>query len=491
MSGRYLIGLDQSTQGTKAVLLDESGKIRGRSFRSHEQIISPEGWVSHDGEEILLRCREVIRSLLQETDVSPDMVAAVGISNQRETTVAWDRETGIPVRKAIVWQCARAKEISDEITDEGFREYVRRKTGIPLSPYFPACKAAWILRHEPKARELADRRRLCIGTIDSWLVFRMTEGRVFRTDYSNASRTQLFDLHTLSWDGEICSRLGIPLHALPEITGSDGDYGATTLDGLFDRPVPLAAVMGDSHAALFGQGCIRPGMAKATYGTGSSVMMNIGETFRASERGLVTSIAWGRGGRVEYVLEGNINYAGAVITWLQKDLGLIERAEDTEALAFRANRSDTSYLVPAFSGLGAPYWKDSARAVLTGMSRTTGKCEIVKAALESIGYQVTAVTEAMGADAGLTLSELRTDGGPTANRYLMQFQSDMAHVKIAVPEARELSAMGAAMMAGIHTGLWDDSILHAIGRQTEYTPEMDENERNRKYSGWKEAVGKA
>ncbi len=491
MLKRYVIGLDQSTQGTKAILVDREGEIVAKAFLPHEQIISSEGWVSHDGEEIYRNSVHVIRQLIEDAAINKASVAAIGVSNQRETTIAWDRETGKPVEHAIVWQCARAKEITDAITDESFRQSVRKKTGIPLSPYFPAAKAAWILRHNRHAAELAKEERLCIGTVDSWLVYKLTEGTMFKTDYSNASRTQLFHLRSLRWDEEICGTLGVPLTALPQVESSDGDFGATTLNGFFDSPVPIRAVLGDSHAALFGQGCINPGMAKATYGTGSSIMMNIGPDFKESKSGLVTSLAWGRGGRVDYVLEGNINYAGAVITWLQKDLGLLESARDTAAMAQAANPEDTAYLVPAFSGLGAPYWKDDAKAVLVGMSRTTGKNEIVKAGLESIAWQVTDIVEAMSKDSGVRLRELRVDGGPTSNPWLMQFQSDAAGARICVQKAEELSAMGAAYLAGMGVGLYDEGILTVDRLKKAYEPLMDERLRNKKYDGWKQAVGKA
>ena len=491
MSNRYVIGLDQSTQGTKAILMDREGEIIAKAFLPHEQIISAEGWVSHDGEEIFRNSVHVIRQLVEDAAINKNSVAAIGISNQRETTVAWDRETGKPAEHAIVWQCARAKEITDEITDEAFRKSVREKTGIPLSPYFPAAKAAWILRHNERAQELERAGKLCLGTIDSWLVYKLTEGAAFKTEHSNASRTQLFNLHSLQWDEEICKTLGVPLAALPQVEFSDGDFGTTTLNGFFDTPVPIRAVLGDSHAALFGQGCVRPGMAKATYGTGSSIMMNIGPDFRESRSGLVTSLAWGRGGRVDYVLEGNVNYAGAVITWMQKDLGLFESAGDTAAMAQAANPEDSTYLVPAFSGLGAPHWNDGARAILTGMSRTTGKNEIVKAGLESIAWQVTDILEAMSRDSGVRLKELRVDGGPTGNPYLMQFQSDMAGARICVQKAEELSAMGAAFLAGMGVGLYDESILTADRLKKAYEPQMDESVRNNKYDGWKQAVQKS
>ncbi len=491
MDRTCIIGLDQSTQGTKAILMDADGGIVGKTFMPHRQIISPEGWVSHDGEEIYRNSVAVCRRLLEEAADSRIKIAGIGISNQRETTVCWDRESGEPVEHAIVWQCARGGEITSTLTDGAFRDYVRERTGIPLSPYFPGAKAAWMLKHNARARELARQGSLCIGTIDSWLVYKMTGKQVFHTDYSNASRTQLMDLHRLCWDENICAAFGIPKDALPTVTDSDGFYGTTTFEGLLKEPVPILAVMGDSHAALYGQGCTHPGMAKATYGTGSSIMMNIGQSFCGSKSGLVTSLAWSRGGKVDYVLEGNINYAGAVITWLQDELGLIERVEDTERMAFEANGEDSTYLVPAFSGLGAPHWNDEARAVFCGMSRTTGKKELVKAGLESIAYQVADVVEAMSQDAGVAMTELRVDGGPTGNAYLMQFQSDMTGAVIRVPETQELSAMGAAFMAGIKAGLYsEEEVLNADRLKARYFPKMDRETRRKKYDGWKKAVAK-
>ena len=489
MAETYVVGLDQSTQGTKAVLLDSDGRIVARAYAPHRQLISPEGWVSHDGEEIFENCVKLIRRVVEEVGIDKNAVSAIGISNQRETTLAWDRETGKPLAHAVVWQCARGREITDAMTDEGFRERVRQKTGIPLSPYFPAAKAAWLLRHTG-AGELAKAGRLCLGTVDAFLVYKLTGGRAFKTDFSNASRTQLFNIRSLSWDAEICRAFGVPLEALPQVESSDGDFGETTLNGYFDRPIPILAVMGDSHAALFGQGCVRPGMAKATYGTGSSVMMNVGDRPIDSASGLVTSLAWGRGGKVSYVLEGNLNYTGAVITWLKDDLGLIESAAETEKLAEEANPEDTTYLVPAFTGLGAPYWDDAARASLTRMSRLTGKREVVKAALECIAFQVTDVLRSMERDAGITLSELRVDGGPTANRYLMRFQSDIAGVRLRVPVNAELSAFGAAAMAGMGAGMFSEELLERTAVREIYEPRMTEAERKKKYSGWKEAVNK-
>ncbi len=483
---KYIIGIDQSTQGTKAVLFDQNAALVCRTDLPHRQIVSENGWVSHDMEEVYQSTLQVVENLLKKAAIAPDSIAAIGISNQRETTVAWDRATGKPICHAIVWQCARAADCCKDFTEEGL-EYIRTATGIPLSPYFPAAKMKWILKNVPAARELAAQGQLCMGTVDSCLLFRLTGGKVFATDYSNASRTQLLNLHSLTWDEKIVDSFGIPMDALPQICFSDSLFGESDLGGLFSAPIPIHAMLGDSHAALFGHGCLEKGGVKTTYGTGSSIMMNIGPEFAASRHGLVTSLAWGYKGQVSYVLEGNLNYTGAVITWLKDDLQLISSAAETEALARAANPADAAYLVPAFSGLGAPYWNSAARATLWGMTRSTGKKEIVRAALDCIAYQITDILEAMEADCGTPIAKLCVDGGPTRNGYLMQFQADMARIPLAVPSSEELSAMGAAYMAGIALGLYEETIFSGL-QYTAYGPEMAEAVRNEKYSGWKAAV---
>ena len=484
---RYVLSVDQSTQGTKALLFNETGKLMNRADRPHRQITNESGWVEHDPEEIWQNTLQVIRDVAEKAGIDRNEIAVMGISNQRETTVCWDRATGKPVCNAIVWQCARAAELCEKIQKEGYGKLVQQKTGIPLSPYFPAAKLAWILQNVPGAAEKAAAGELAAGTVDSWLVYRLTGGKQHRTDYSNASRTQLFNLRTLKWDPELLAVFRIPSACLAEITDSDGDYGETDLDGWLSRPIPIRGVLGDSHGALFGQGCLRPGMVKATYGTGSSIMMNIGEIPAAGTKGLVTSLAWKLRGKVNYVLEGNINYTGAVITWLKDGLKLISSPGETEALARAANPGDRTYLVPAFSGLGAPYWDSSARACISGMSRTTGKNEVVRAALDCIAYQITDIVEAMRESAGTAIEELRADGGPTRNAYLMQFQSDLLRIPVRVPDQEELSGIGAAYAAGIAAGIWDETVLDGFSRRT-YAPAMEESEREEKRRGWKQAV---
>lgn len=484
---KYVIGIDQSTQGTKALLLDGQGRIVARADKAHRQIIGSQGYISHDPEEIYSNTVEVVRKLLKENGLTAESVAGIGISNQRETTAAWNRETGKPVCDAVVWQCARGAEVCGDFTEDEKRQ-IANKTGIPLSPYFPASKMKWILKNCPEAGKLAGEGKLCLGTMDSWLLYRMTGGKVFKTDYSNASRTQLFNLHTLSWDQELCGMFGVPVEALPQVCDSDALFAETDMGGALDQSVPVHGVLGDSHGALFGQGCHEKGGVKATYGTGSSLMMNIGRNYQASSHGLVTSLAWGIGGEVAYVLEGNLNYTGAVITWLQENLGLTASPGETEKLALAAGKQDGVYLVPAFSGLGAPYWKSEARALICGMDRNTGRNEIVRAGLDCIAYQVTDVLKAMEQDSGTKLEKLCVDGGPTRNRYLMQFQSDMAQLRVLVPDAEELSGIGVAYLAGISLGVYEKEQIFGNLYYEEYRPSMAAEECTRRYKGWLEAV---
>lgn len=481
------MGIDQSTQGTKALLFDEEGTLVCRSDVPHRQYIDERGWVEHDPEEIYANTISVIKILVEKAGIDKNEIVTLGISNQRETALVWDRATGKPVYNAVVWQCARGAQICDEIEGAGHGERIRSRTGLQLSPYFSAAKIAWVLRNVEGAQEKADRGELCCGTIDSWLVYKLTKGKEFRTDYSNASRTQMFNITTLAWDEEVCSLFGIPTSCLAELTDSDGEYGMTDFDGFLDKPIPIRGVLGDSHGALFGQGCIEKGMIKTTYGTGSSIMMNIGREPVFSKR-VVTSLAWKIGGEVNYVLEGNINYTGAVITWLKDDMGLITSPAETEGLALQANPGDKTYLVPAFTGLGAPYWDSGAAGIITGMTRTTKRAEVVRAGLDCIAYQITDIIEAMSAESQIAISELRVDGGPTRNRYLMQFQSDIADVTVQVPLAEELSGIGAAYAAGIAAGLYCRDEVFAKMSRTRFEPEMDGQTRREKYRGWKNAV---
>lgn len=483
----YIIGIDQSTQGTKALLLDQEGTILCRTDKSHAQIINDQGWVEHDPEEIYRNTLKTVKALLEKSKADPKEIRAVGISNQRETALAWNRKTGKPVYNAIVWQCARGAAICERLEKKGIAPLVKEHTGLQLSPYFSAAKLAWIMENVEGVKEEAQTGNLCCGTVDSWLVFKLTCGKEFRTDYSNASRTQLFDIRNLCWDQELCALFGIPENALAELTDSDSLFGETDFEGILPKKIPIHGVLGDSHGALFGQGCLSKGMMKTTYGTGSSIMMNIGEDLIQTDTGLVTSLAWKMNGKAQYVLEGNINDTGAVITWMKDKLGLIEKAADSETFAKEANPADHTYLVPAFSGLGAPYWRSDVSAVFAGMSRTTGKAELVKAGLESIVYQITDIVELMKEAAKIQEVELRVDGGPTRNQWLMQFQSDILNCKVQVPKAEELSGMGAAYAAGLGVGVYTEEIFRHRQDQS-FTPQMESEKREEKYSGWKKAV---
>ena len=479
----YILGIDQSTQGTKAILVDKHGKIAGRADKAHKQIINDLGWVSHDLNEIYENVLLVTKEVLADTGVKPEEVRGIGISNQRETTAMWDR-SGTPLKHAVVWQCSRAKEIAQELKPYG--EMIRDHTGLQLSPYFPAAKMAWLLQNTELKNQ--DFSNICLGTIDTWLIFRMTNGVSFKTDYSNASRSQLFSIRDLTWNQEICDLFHVPVECLPEVCDSDSQFGLTNLDGIFPRKIPIHSAMGDSHAALFGQGCHSSGKIKTTYGTGSSIMMNIGESYVKSQHGLVTSLAWGIDGKVDYVLEGNINYTGAVISWLKDDVRLIASPSETSDAAKAANPSDETVLIPAFSGLSAPYWNDQAKAMLYGMSRTTGKNEIIKAALESIVFQINAVLDAMQKDSGIAIRELRVDGGPTKNSYLMQLQSDISNLAVSIANTEELSALGAAYLAGIGMGFYEKERLFGQEERRRYVPGMEDADRIKKLTNWESAI---
>lgn len=478
---RYILGIDQSTQGTKAILVDEYGKIIGRADRSHKQKINAKGWVSHDLDEIYENVQLAVKAVVEKTGILKSDIQAIGISNQRETTAIWNKE-GKPLNDAVVWQCSRAKDIAEELKD--YAGIVRKTTGIPLSPYFPASKMTWLLRNT----EYKEKEQICLGTIDSFLIYKLTHGECFKTDYSNASRTQLFDIHELKWSEEICKIFGIPMECLPQVCDSDSNFGNTDLEGYLDEPIPIHGVVGDSHAALFGQGCHEAGMIKTTYGTGSSIMMNTGDQCVTSRHGLVTSLAWKSEGEVNYVLEGNINYTGAVITWLKDDLKLITDPGETEQAARNANPEDQTIFVPAFSGLSMPYWKNNAKALICGMTRVTGKNEIIKAALDSIALQIEAVLEAMRKDSGIQIGELRVDGGPTKNKYLMQLQSDLSDLNVAIASVEELSALGAAYMAGIGGGICQKEELFEQQKRRYFKPQMDKKVRQEKISRWSHAV---
>lgn len=500
MSQKYVLAIDQSTQSTKAMLFDEKGNITCREDRQHQQLINNKGYVSHDLHEIWENLKEAVKTLLKENSIDENDIACIGISNQRETACAFDRLTGEPLTEAVVWQCTRAVSVCDRIEKNVIfdpereengettpSQIILSKTGLRLSPYFSAAKFAWMLENEKKVQEAKRLGRLLFGTVDTYLVYRMTHGKIFATDYSNASRTQLFNIHTLSWDKELCRWFGIQPDHLPEVKDSSGNFGTTTLDGVFSREIPICSVIGDSQAALFGQGCTRKGMVKASYGTGSSVMMNVGPKLQMQSDKLNTSIAWGLNGKIIYALEGNVNYSAAVISWLKNDLKLISDPRETELLARQANNEDVSYIVPAFTGLSTPYWNSNAKAVISGMTRLTGKNEMVRAALESIAYQIEDVIHEMLDETHCELRELHAGGAPSSNAYLMQFQADILNTNVLV-DGMEASAKGAALMAGLFPGFYHD--IKALGPEDTriYKPVISPVERRRKLKGWGKAI---
>lgn len=483
-----VVSVDQSTQGTKGLVWSLKGELLGRCDVAHEQMISGEGWVSHDLEEIRRNVRAAISGALDRAGVSPDEVRALGISNQRETACCWRRSTGEPLCRAIVWQCGRAASICQELVEAGLDERSRQITGLPLSPFFSAPKFSWMLRNEPAVREAAGKRDLCFGTVDSYLIWQMTGGASFRTDCSNASRTGLMDLDTLAWSDVMLNAYGLERWMLPDIVMSDTHFGSTTLDGLFPAPVPIHGVLGDSHAALFAHGCHEPYAAKVTYGTGSSIMMNAGETRPKPGRGVVTSMAWGMNGKGVYCLEGNINYTGALVTWLVKDVELLSSPADSERVALSVPDNGGVYLVPAFSGLGAPYFENDARAAIVGMSRSCGRAHIVRAALETIGYQIADVVEAMEVAAAHPLARMCADGGPTRNGFLMKFQAGLLGRALEISGIEELSGAGAAYCAAIAAGLTDWETLRQSRTVRYAQPDMTAAERTALKRGWHNAV---
>ncbi|MBL0743628.1 glycerol kinase GlpK [Chryseolinea lacunae] len=483
---KYIIALDQGTTSSRAVLFDEHADIKGIVQQEFRQIFPQPGWVEHDPHEILSTQRMVLEKLIQTHNVDASSIAAIGITNQRETTLLWDKKTGEPLYNAIVWQDKRTAPLCEALKAEGLENHVRERTGLVIDSYFSATKIKWILDAVPNARERAKRGEIAFGTVDTWLIWNLTNRKVHATDYSNASRTMLFDIHTLTWDKTMLAALDIPESILPEVKPSSHHFGNWTHNGV---DIPLAGVAGDQQAALFGQACFSPGMAKNTYGTGCFMLMNTGTKIQQSRNGLITTIAWGLDGKVEYALEGSVFIAGAAVQWLRDSLHLIDQSKDSEYFAAKALGSNDVYVVPAFAGLGAPYWDMYARGAIFGLTRDTGKDHIIKATLESLAYQTKDILNAMQEDAGLTLASLKVDGGACANNILMQFQSDILGTEVERPEIIESTALGAAYLAGIQVGLWKkESITSNRKIQKRFTPQMDEATRVRLYKGWTKAV---
>lgn len=485
---KYIMALDAGTTSNRCILFDKSGKICAMAQKEFTQHYPQPGWVEHDAQEIFSSQLEVAQTALKNAGLNASDIAAIGITNQRETTVVWNKHTGLPVCNAIVWQCRRTAGFCDSLKAEGWEDTIREKTGLLLDPYFSGTKLRWILQNIPGAKEQAEKGDLLFGTVETWLIWKLTGG-VHVTDYSNASRTMLFNIHTLEWDEEILNKLEIPRCMLPEVKPSSLVYGMTAPE-FFGGPIPISGAAGDQQAALFGQTCFTPGDAKCTYGTGAFLLMNTGKTPIASQNGLVTTIAWGVGCEVEYALEGSIFVAGAAIQWLRDELGLLSSSAESEFMAQQVEDTNGCYVVPAFTGLGAPHWDAYARGSIVGLTRGTNKYHIVRATLDSIAYQVSDVLKAMEADAQIKLGTLKTDGGAAANNYLLQTQADIIGGQVVRPRCVETTALGAAYLAGLAVGYWEsteDIRKNWVADRT-FTPVISENERTARCKGWNKAV---
>jgi glycerol kinase len=484
-----VVAIDQGTTGSTVLVFDKRGRVVGRAYSEFTQHYPRPGWVEHDPEEIWQVTLRVLRQALRRALVTPRDVAALGITNQRETTVLWDRRTGRPVHRAIVWQDRRTAPLCDDLRARGAEPLVRRKTGLVLDPYFSGTKLRWLLEHVPRAHDRAARGELCFGTIDTWLIWKLTRGAVHVTDPTNACRTLLYDIQTRAWDRELCDLLGVPMEVLPEVRPSSGDFGTTTLLG---APIAITGVAGDQQAALFGQGCVEAGMAKNTYGTGCFLLLHTGHSRVRSDHGLLTTVACDAQGGPGYALEGSIFIAGAAVQWLRDGLGLLRNAAESEKIARSVKSTLGVYLVPAFVGLGAPYWDAGARGALLGLTRGVTRAHLVRAALESLAYQTRDVVDAMAAAAGTPLRALRVDGGAAANDFLMQFQADILDASVERPRVVETTAMGAAFLAGLGAGFWrsQGALAQARSIDRRFRPRMKPEVREGLYRGWQEAVAR-
>ena len=491
MAGDYVLGIDQGTTGTTVLIFNHDSDVVGQAASEFTQHYPQPGWVEHDANEIWDVSLKVIQDALSEAGISAEDLNAVSITNQRETIVMWERETGEPVHNAIVWQDRRTAEYCDELAERGVEETLNKKTGLLIDPYFSGTKVRWMLENVDGLRERAENGEIAFGTIDSWMVWKLTGGNVHITDYTNASRTLLFNIHELQWDDEMCEILEVPKEILPEVKPSSYIFGETDPDSFLGATVPVAGIAGDQQAALFGEACFEPGLAKNTYGTGSFVLMNTGTEAVGSNEGLLTTIAWGLGDEpVEYALEGAIFVTGAAVQWLRDGLEIIEDASETEELARSVDSNDGVYFVPALVGLGAPHWDAYARGTIVGITRGNTRAHLARAALESMAYQTRDVVEAMVKDSGIEVKSFRADGGAVANEFLMQFQSDILGVDVEVPEITETTAVGSAYMAGLATGFWEskDEIAEKWALQNRYEPQMEEDERERLHDMWLKAV---
>ncbi|MFJ7640253.1 glycerol kinase GlpK [Peribacillus sp. NPDC097264] len=487
---KYILSLDQGTTSTRAILFNEKGELVHVAQREFTQHFPKPGWVEHDANEIWGSVLAVIASVISESGIKPEQIAGIGITNQRETTVVWDKETSVPIYNAIVWQSRQTSAICEELKEKGHNDMFRKKTGLLIDAYFSGTKVKWILDNVEGARQKADEGKLLFGTIDTWLIWKLSGGKAHVTDYSNASRTLMYNIHELKWDEEILEILDVPKSMLPEVRPSSEVYANTIEYHFFGQSIPIAGAAGDQQAALFGQACFNQGMAKNTYGTGCFMLMNTGEKAVDSEHGLLTTLAWGLNGKVEYALEGSIFVAGSAIQWLRDGMRMLNNAQDSEAYAKRVDSTDGVYVVPAFVGLGTPYWDSDVRGSVFGLTRGTTKEHFIRATLESLAYQAKDVLDAMEADSGIALKTLRVDGGAVKNDFLMQFQSDLLGVPVERPTLNETTALGAAYLAGLAVGYWKDQ--EEIAQQwvidKTFTPSMEEKESEKLYEGWKKAV---
>jgi glycerol kinase len=493
MEPEFILAIDQGTTSSRAILFDRDGRIAGSAQREFAQLFPQPGWVEHDPREILTSVYTTLTELLNQQQVDPRRIAGIGITNQRETTVVWDKATGQPIHNAIVWQSRQSDAICGQLKADGHEALIRSRTGLVVDAYFSATKIRWILDHVDGAQARAERGELLFGTIDSWLIWNLTGGAVHVTDMTNAARTLLFNIHTLAWDDELLALLDIPRAMLPEVRSSSEVYGHTRPQFFFDRQIPIAGIAGDQQAALFGQACFEPGMAKNTYGTGCFMLMNTGSQAVTSNNGLLTTIAWNVDGQVEYALEGSIFVAGSVVQWLRDGLRMFGKSSDCQAYAERVPDTGGVYLVPAFVGLGAPYWRSDVRGAMFGITRGTRKEHFIRAAVESMAYQTRDVLAAMQADAGIELKELRADGGAIANDFMAQFQSDLLGVPVLRPQVAETTALGAAYLAGLATGFWESraQIAAQWGVDRRFEPAMPADRREALYAGWQRAVNAA
>ena len=484
-----MMALDQGTTSSRCIIFDEKGTIVSSEQQEFQQIFPQPGWVEHDPMDIWTTQLSVAMLAMSKAAITSDQIAGIGITNQRETTIVWDKYTGLPVYNAIVWQCRRTAEYIDELKAQGYEDIIRKKTGLIADAYFSGSKIKWILDHVEGAREAAERGDLLFGTIDTWLIWKLTQGESFVTDYTNASRTMLFNIHDLCWDDEILDLLGIPKCMLPEVKPSSCVYGYTH-EGVLSGHIPISGIAGDQQAALFGQCCFNAGEAKNTYGTGCFLLMNTGNEAVLSKNGLLSTIAASAGDKVQYALEGSVFIAGAAIQWLRDEMKMIQSAKDSEEYALSVPDSDGVYVVPAFTGLGAPHWDQYARGTVVGLTRGTTKAHFIRATLESLAYQTYDVLKAMEKDSGIRLSSLKVDGGASANNFLMQFQSDILDTPVDRPKCIETTALGAAYLAGLAVGYWKD--LDDIRRNWElgrqFTPQMEEEKRTANIQGWEEAT---